>query len=190
MDDMSEALNDASPGWSFNEVITFSPECDLEPRTGGSTATAAGDMQAVDSILVALHQESNESMLSLMPRGHLRSESSDLSIEFATREENSGPRPTKSASTQEWEMHREIIKDLYLNNGMPLKEVVAYMTERLNFHATARTYKTRFNQWGCNKYIKSCDMASPVEKAKSQASDRLKVSDFEFCDCRKDSSRI
>jgi hypothetical protein len=55
MDDMLEALNDASPGWSFNGLITFSPERELEAQTGGSTATAAGDVQEIDSTLVALY---------------------------------------------------------------------------------------------------------------------------------------
>jgi hypothetical protein len=74
-------------------------------------------------------------------------------------------RPIKGLSGQEWETYRDIIKDLY--NRMSLKEVIAYMSERYNFIATARMYKTRLNQWGLNKYMKKGDMQSLVQRMQS-----------------------
>jgi hypothetical protein len=74
-------------------------------------------------------------------------------------------RPLKSITGQEWEVYRDIIKELY--NRMPLKEVIAYMSEQYNFFATARMYKTRLNHWGLNKYMKKRDMQSLVHKIQS-----------------------
>jgi hypothetical protein len=74
-------------------------------------------------------------------------------------------RPLKSVTGQEWEVYRDIIKELY--NRMPLKEVIAYMSEQYNFFATARMYKTRLNHWGLYKYMKKRDMQSLVHKIQS-----------------------
>ena len=76
-------------------------------------------------------------------------------------------RPMKSLSGQEWETYRDIIKDLY--NRLPLKEVIAYMSEQYNFYATARMYKTRLSQWGLNKYVKNRDMQNLVQKIQSSS---------------------
>jgi hypothetical protein len=80
----------------------------------------------------------------------------------APLEQDSKPRPMKSLSGQEWETYRGLIRDLY--NRMPLKKVMAYMAETYNFIATARMYKTRLNQWGVNKYMKSQDMKTLVHR--------------------------
>lgn len=74
-------------------------------------------------------------------------------------------RPLRSVNGQEWEAHRDIIKELY--NRMPLKEVIRYMSEQYDFFATARMYKTRLNHWGLNKYMKKRDMESLVHKIQS-----------------------
>ena len=76
-------------------------------------------------------------------------------------------RPMKSLSGQEWEMYRDIIKDLY--NRLPLKEVITYMSEQYNFYATARMYKTRLSHWGLNKYVKNRDMQNLVQKIQSSS---------------------
>jgi hypothetical protein len=85
--------------------------------------------------------------------------------ENASGPSGSTKRPIQSLSVQEWEFYRDIIKDLY--NKMPLKEVIAYMSEQYNFIATARMYKTRLNQWGLNKYMKNRDMQNLVQKIQS-----------------------
>ena len=79
-----------------------------------------------------------------------------------TPPEHGKPRPMTSISGQEWESHRGLIQDLY--NRMTLKQVMAYMADTYNFIATPRMYKTRLNQWGLNKYMKSRDMKNLVQR--------------------------
>jgi hypothetical protein len=86
-------------------------------------------------------------MLSLMPRGYLHSESSEgLFIELATREENSRSRPTKSASTQEWEMHREIM--LVSVSGRSLPSTIS-LADCLSIHLFRLPILTLIPQRSC-----------------------------------------
>ncbi|KAL5606841.1 hypothetical protein BROUX41_003218 [Berkeleyomyces rouxiae] len=67
------------------------------------------------------------------------------------------PRPTASKPTREqvpaesWENHKAVIRQLYLDERRPLKEVMQLMVERHGFRATPKMYKTRFSQWGFAK---------------------------------------
>ncbi|KAI1635720.1 hypothetical protein F4809DRAFT_428977 [Biscogniauxia mediterranea] len=53
-------------------------------------------------------------------------------------------------SAQVWETHKEEIRQLYLDENRPLKEVMAIMRQR-GFRATVRMYKSRFDKWGFSK---------------------------------------
>ncbi|KAI0016036.1 hypothetical protein F4780DRAFT_783604 [Xylariomycetidae sp. FL0641] len=53
-------------------------------------------------------------------------------------------------SNQTWESHKEAIRQLYLDENRPLKEVIAIMRQR-GFKATVRMYKSRFDKWGFSK---------------------------------------
>ncbi|KAK1757156.1 hypothetical protein QBC47DRAFT_175820 [Echria macrotheca] len=58
----------------------------------------------------------------------------------------------------EWETHRPAIQDLYLNQNLPLKEVMGIMEERYGFRATQRMYKTRIKSWGLDKNFKESEV--------------------------------
>lgn len=45
--------------------------------------------------------------------------------------------PMEAAADLGWHAHKATMEDLYLNQKKPLKEVMAYMSEQLGFHATS-----------------------------------------------------
>ncbi|KAJ0114739.1 hypothetical protein J7T55_004480 [Diaporthe amygdali] len=61
--------------------------------------------------------------------------------------------PVRYASAQEWAEHKEEIRHLYMEEEMPLQQVITVMKENYNFHATAKMYKTRLRFWGFRKNI-------------------------------------
>ncbi|KAF4121832.1 hypothetical protein GMORB2_1672 [Geosmithia morbida] len=91
----------------------------------------------------------------------------------------SGSRPhaREQVSAESWEEHKAVIHDLYLEQRKPLKEVMAIMAEKHNFHATPKMYKTRFSQWGFVKNNTE-DEVKKLLSMKFQRDAEGKVSEF------------
>ncbi|PKS11045.1 hypothetical protein jhhlp_002806 [Lomentospora prolificans] len=65
------------------------------------------------------------------------------------RPSQQGSRPSREQVPAEaWESMKSIIRQLYLEERKPLKEVIQVMADRHGFQATPKMYKTRFSQWG------------------------------------------
>ncbi|KAK8080355.1 hypothetical protein PG997_008173 [Apiospora hydei] len=56
---------------------------------------------------------------------------------------------------RDWEGYRGVITRLYSEENRPLKEVVHWMAQEYDFHATEKMYKDRLKRWGIRKYMKS-----------------------------------
>lgn len=50
-----------------------------------------------------------------------------------------------------WEDHKDKIRQLYLEQSKPLREVIETMASTYNFHATEKMYKIRIKHWGFAK---------------------------------------
>jgi Clr5 domain len=90
--------------------------------------------------------------------------------------------PSKATPTSEdWERHRPLIKRLYVDEGMKLKDVVAIMTSQHGYNATSicqshacnhsqltycslKMYKDRIKKWRLDKKNKECDMLAILRK--------------------------
>ncbi|KAK1966771.1 hypothetical protein LY78DRAFT_680694 [Colletotrichum sublineola] len=68
------------------------------------------------------------------------------------------PAATNRASTQrpesqeDWEAKKEILRSLYMDENMPLKDLVSLMSSKYSFSATVRMYKRQFSKWDWRKY--------------------------------------
>ena len=69
-----------------------------------------------------------------------------------------GPTPEK------WETYRLIVKRLYLDEKMTLKDVMATMEQEYGFRATTKMYKRRINKWGFDKNCKASEMQAIARK--------------------------
>ncbi|TEY54942.1 hypothetical protein BOTCAL_0235g00140 [Botryotinia calthae] len=67
-------------------------------------------------------------------------------------------------SAEEWESQRSILKQLYMTEDKPLKEVMETMKNEHGFRATPRQYKRRIEQWKLDKNIKENDMRVILRK--------------------------
>jgi hypothetical protein len=90
--------------------------------------------------------------------------------------------PSKATPTSEdWERHRPLIKRLYVDEGMKLKDVVAIMTSQHGYNATSicqshacnhyqltyrslKMYKDRIKKWRLDKKNKEGDMLAILRK--------------------------
>ncbi|KAH6657901.1 Clr5 domain-containing protein [Truncatella angustata] len=61
------------------------------------------------------------------------------------------------ANVRDWNLHKEIIRELYWEDDKPLREVMQMMEKNYNFHATAKMYKYRIRQWGFRKNLTTRD---------------------------------
>ncbi|KAK1573845.1 uncharacterized protein LY79DRAFT_567478 [Colletotrichum navitas] len=53
---------------------------------------------------------------------------------------------------EHWEAKKETIRALYLDDGMPLKDLMHIMSTKHSFSATERMYKRQFLKWNWRKY--------------------------------------
>ncbi|KAL6863247.1 hypothetical protein ACO1O0_003492 [Amphichorda felina] len=87
-------------------------------------------------------------------------------------------RPSREQVPAEaWEGFKATIRDLYLEQRKPLKEVMSIMAEKYNFQATPKMYKTRFSQWGFVKNNTE-DEVKKLLSMKFQRDAEGKVSEF------------
>ncbi|KAH8671085.1 Clr5 domain-containing protein [Xylariales sp. PMI_506] len=61
------------------------------------------------------------------------------------------------AASEDWEVHKETISHLYIDEGKPLREVMAIMSEKHGFRPTAKMYKHRIQAWGLRKNLKAAE---------------------------------
>ncbi|KAK4217535.1 hypothetical protein QBC37DRAFT_369959 [Rhypophila decipiens] len=60
----------------------------------------------------------------------------------------------KWATTEEWVAVRPMIRKMYMEDNVPLKEVMAIMETQHGFHGTIKMYKNKLNEWGFFKTYK------------------------------------
>ncbi|KAH8773162.1 hypothetical protein F5882DRAFT_172437 [Hyaloscypha sp. PMI_1271] len=73
--------------------------------------------------------------------------------------------PSKVTPTAvDWERHRLVIKRLYVDEGMKLKEVVAIMASQHGHNASLKMYKDRIKKWRLDKKNKEGDMLAILRK--------------------------
>ncbi|KAK3687977.1 Clr5 domain-containing protein [Podospora appendiculata] len=72
----------------------------------------------------------------------------------------------RGPSGSEWERHRQIIAQLYLDDNMSLDRVMHTMGQRFPLfqHATRKMYKRRFRQWGWSKNCRAADLPAIVSQ--------------------------
>ncbi|WYZ46164.1 hypothetical protein EsH8_IX_000389 [Colletotrichum jinshuiense] len=59
---------------------------------------------------------------------------------------------TRPESQVDWDAKKERLKALYLDDNLPLKEIMDVMLNQDSFLATERMYKRQFNKWNWRKY--------------------------------------
>ena len=57
-----------------------------------------------------------------------------------------------SLSSKKWDTHKESIRQMYIEQNMPLKDVMRTLLERHGFSASVRMYKIRLSKW---KFVKN-----------------------------------
>ncbi|KAH8762340.1 hypothetical protein BGZ57DRAFT_573056 [Hyaloscypha finlandica] len=67
-------------------------------------------------------------------------------------------------TAEDWERHRPLIKRLYADEGMKLKEVVAIMASQHGHNASLKMYKDRIKKWRLDKKNKEGDMLAILRK--------------------------
>ncbi|KAK8051215.1 hypothetical protein PG993_002600 [Apiospora rasikravindrae] len=75
-----------------------------------------------------------------------------------------------------WDGYRAIIAEYYIDSNMSLPRLINEMKANYGFHATARMYKTRFQQWGLKKNI-SFDRAIAALRDSQTGTHSLPVAD-------------
>lgn len=95
-------------------------------------------------------------------------------------------RPRRS---EDWQQFRSIIKKLYRNDQMKLRDVRKYMEEKYNFVASEKQYKDRLAVWGVRKNIKAKEVQFMIRKQKKRAT-RGKRTAFRVGGQEVDSKRI
>ena len=58
---------------------------------------------------------------------------------------------SSAPSPEGWQLAKPLIKQLYVQQDRPLKEVRAYLAEHRNFLATERMFKQRLKEWGFDR---------------------------------------
>ncbi|KAM7191721.1 Clr5 domain containing protein, partial [Naviculisporaceae sp. PSN 640] len=65
------------------------------------------------------------------------------------------PRPKgKWATPDEWTAVKPVIRKMYLEDNVPLKDVMSIMETQHGFHGTIKMYKNKLNEWGFFKTFK------------------------------------
>ena len=99
-----------------------------------------------------------------LPCSHNACELLHAEAESANNSTASGVDTKKGLNTDEWEAHREAIKQLYFDQDIPLKDTMAIMERKHGFKANTRNYKTRIKKWNLNKNWKREDTEAIARK--------------------------
>ncbi|KAK8228313.1 Clr5 domain-containing protein [Phyllosticta capitalensis] len=79
-----------------------------------------------------------------------------------------------------WESHKQTIRGLYLAENMPLKQVIAKMTETHDFSATQAQYELQLKKWGFRKNLTAKEWATvsrKIDKRKLEGRDSEVIMD-------------
>lgn len=141
---------------SFSTVSSF-------PHTGGSVGTIESfdpitDQAAHDSLPhiisfeesapTSTHRPLSSSGVHTSNTSQKMRRKSSLQSKGASKQRATGRPSREQVPTETWEAFKPTIRELYLDQRKPLKEVIRIMNERHGFEATPKMYKTRFSQWG------------------------------------------
>ncbi|KAM0277130.1 hypothetical protein ACHAO9_012640 [Fusarium lateritium] len=101
--------------------------------------------------------------------------------------------PNAAASTQanrpgrrrrydnlDWESHREVLKQLYLDDNNTLSETMARMEERYSFVASEKLYKLQFKKWGWQKNLPATHSLFMVDIINKRRREQGKETVFSF----------
>ncbi|ERF74625.1 hypothetical protein EPUS_00755 [Endocarpon pusillum Z07020] len=72
-------------------------------------------------------------------------------------------------SEEEWDRHKDIIRNLYVEENKTLEELMALMLRDHSFRATKKMYKMRFAKWGLHKYNREDEMMAILSKKTERA---------------------
>ncbi|KAJ4397380.1 hypothetical protein N0V93_001605 [Gnomoniopsis smithogilvyi] len=73
-------------------------------------------------------------------------------------------------SVEVWDSKRDVIRELYMDQNKPLREVSSILERQHNFIASPKQYKIRFKQWGFWKNLSTQHASSLLELKKSRES--------------------
>ncbi|KAK2007398.1 hypothetical protein LZ32DRAFT_662930 [Colletotrichum eremochloae] len=62
------------------------------------------------------------------------------------------PRVPRPESQGDWNAKKDVIRRLYLDENLPLKDIIDVMSKEHSFSATERMYKRQFQKWNWKKY--------------------------------------
>ncbi len=68
------------------------------------------------------------------------------------------------SSETEWDLRKTQIRELYLDDDQPLKDVMAIMLRARAFRASIETYKSHIIKWGFDKKNKESEVLAIVRK--------------------------
>ncbi|KAF7512441.1 hypothetical protein GJ744_001376 [Endocarpon pusillum] len=74
-----------------------------------------------------------------------------------------------TTSEEEWDRHKDIIRNLYVEENKTLEELMALMLRHHSFRATKKMYNTRFAKWGLHKYKREDEMMAILSKKTERA---------------------
>ncbi|KAH8682697.1 Clr5 domain-containing protein [Xylariales sp. PMI_506] len=95
------------------------------------------------------------------------------------------------ATPRDWEVHRHLITQLYIDEERPLKDVMVIMKMAHDFHATEKMYKLRIRAWGLSKNLTSRDVPEMLQETLTHGSEARKCRDeYKFGDYSTTASSI
>ena len=62
---------------------------------------------------------------------------------------------TNGPTSEDWERVKPILKELYVDQNMKLKQVRKTMIEQHGYFASEKMYKSRFSMWHMEKNVRS-----------------------------------
>ncbi|KAH8664048.1 Clr5 domain-containing protein [Xylariales sp. PMI_506] len=83
----------------------------------------------------------------------------------------------KWASQDDWKLQQATIKQLYMEQNLPLPQVMDIMKRKHQFYATTRMYKSRFEAWEWRKYQKSTCIPSKFSHQDKQSRRNSSIAD-------------
>ncbi|KAF5654111.1 rhomboid family [Fusarium sp. NRRL 25303] len=80
----------------------------------------------------------------------------------------------------DWESHREVLKQLYLDDNNTLAETMAKMKEKYSFVASEKLYKLQFKKWDWQKNLPATHSRFMVDKINKRRREERKETVFTF----------
>ncbi|VUC21716.1 unnamed protein product [Clonostachys rosea] len=157
-------------------ILELNPGSKTKGKAPAKPPKPRAPKPAASSYSTTVKQEPSTPQMSEVP-----STSNGFSMMSADSAASRAPpinRPSREQVPAEaWEGFKTTIRDLYLEQRKPLKEVMSIMADKYNFQATPKMYKTRFSQWGFVKNNTE-DEVKRLLSMKFQRDAEGKVSEF------------